>query len=1286
MDRNCNDEQIKKDGSSQGSRFLPSLDSVSASLDDRTPEDILVFAKHYADLVRFYDIDEKPEWANIVDENIYESDAVSSNKKIQGKNIYTWKEFFYNDIAVVIASIAHYRDKLDAIRHEYDDKRKQTLDNPNVENYRELFLTIVHLLQRIDRWYNRSIDEHPLKSELTLKITSSLQPALKKLIQFDKGGVLLKHDGLEISDNYNAFKSTPWNFEYNIISKDESIYVGDTPAKKITHASLYLDDIFLDVLKAYKELTERCEFYFNAAIKNYPEHQPHMALFLTFIELFSYAQKELNGIPQRHLEFYYRDVLHLHERTASPDAVYLIYELAKEATEFDLKKGTSLTAGKDTSGKELIYKTENELLINNAKVKELKTIFLDKDTNGKTSEAREVIKKIYAAPIANSADGNGTPFKVEESAWPALGYFIPEFEKDKDGNNVLINGNNVLINEIGKEVEIGFAIASPQLFLAEGVRRIEINIKGLNILSELNGALEVHLTGEKELLKINLNEDNIVNGRTVLNNNITRYFITDDTIFVTIPASEKAIVAYDSKIHGEGYQTNFPVIKFILKDSAKYELLKLTAVTAITVNVIVAGMKNLILSNDDGPLDHTKPFNPFSLTPKPNSGFIIGNREIFSKHLTFLSLFFERKMSNLKFGDLKNPLEIDIGDSLKVNFELFDNRIWNPLPNSDLDFFAQPLNLNKKSFVTADKFLNRRNIDLSPDFSLQESSYGFLKFTLTFEETRGDQLKKILIGADALKRFSLFNALSLLLETNELIIDYGSEQNFEAGIEQFFHLYPFGIVETLPVNFSDNLNQKIKLDELESKSDNLIIKTNDLLPQIKFGTNKNNLTGENQYLSFVYQQGNLYIGIEDLVPPQNLSLLFKIADGTAEDNDNDPPKINWSYLVNNGWRPMPDENIVSDSTYGLQATGIILFDFPGDATNNNSIVTKGLHWLCASVDNGADKIPKIIDVIAQANKAIFYDQQNDPEHYRIPLPAQTIAKLSVKVPEVKIIQQPFESFDGKMREEGNVFYARASERLRHKNRAVTPWDYEHLVLEHFPGIYKVKCLTHTDPQCFCRHPQTNDVPPLIDVEKCCCPQIAPGHVLIVPISNLRNKNAVDILKPRTGRRTLLQIEEYLQKLTSPFVHVRAKNPKFEEIKTAFNVKFYTGTDKGKYLKQLNKDIIEFLTPWAFDVTKEIIFGGSVYASNIINFIEELKYVDYITCFRMIHIVKECCDDDPELSCADMTKDNTDDAALSKRFVNTIEATSSQAILTSAKKHCIQLIPDPKETDDCNCSN
>jgi hypothetical protein len=131
-------------------------------------------------------------------------------------------------------------------------------------------------------------------------------------------------------------------------------------------------------------------------------------------------------------------------------------------------------------------------------------------------------------------------------------------------------------------------------------------------------------------------------------------------------------------------------------------------------------------------------------------------------------------------------------------------------------------------------------------------------------------------------------------------------------------------------------------------------------------------------------------------------------------------------------------------------------------------------------------------------------------------------------------------------------------------------------------------------------------------------------VLVVPIANLKNRNAVNPLQPKTSRLVLVEIENYLKTLTSPFVHVHAKNPVYEEIIVAFKVKFYSGYDIGFYLKKLNEEIVHYLTPWAFDENAEVIFGAEVYASSIINFIEEREYVDFITDFFMAVCREQCC--------------------------------------------------------------
>jgi hypothetical protein len=77
-----------------------------------------------------------------------------------------------------------------------------------------------------------------------------------------------------------------------------------------------------------------------------------------------------------------------------------------------------------------------------------------------------------------------------------------------------------------------------------------------------------------------------------------------------------------------------------------------------------------------------------------------------------------------------------------------------------------------------------------------------------------------------------------------------------------------------------------------------------------------------------------------------------------------------------------------------------------------------------------------------------------------------------------------------------------------------------------------------------------------------------------------------------------------------------QNPIFEQIQLTFDVSFYQGLDKAYYTETLNQAIIQFLSPWAFTGEQDISFGGTIYKSAIINFIENQSYVDYIKNVKM----------------------------------------------------------------------
>jgi hypothetical protein len=167
--------------------------------------------------------------------------------------------------------------------------------------------------------------------------------------------------------------------------------------------------------------------------------------------------------------------------------------------------------------------------------------------------------------------------------------------------------------------------------------------------------------------------------------------------------------------------------------------------------------------------------------------------------------------------------------------------------------------------------------------------------------------------------------------------------------------------------------------------------------------------------------------------------------------------------------------------------------------------------------------------------------------------------------------------------------------------------------------------------------------------------MAPGHVSLVTVSNVRNQNAVDPLRPKTSLITLNSINEYLSSITPPFVKLHVKNPVYEEIRMDFTVRFYAGFDNDFYRNKLDEDLRKFLAPWAYSAV-DISFGGVIHKSVILKFVEDQEYVDFVTCFRMDHLY-------PGGALLDIEEAKT---------------ITSASILTSAPAHTIQVL----ETDDC----
>jgi hypothetical protein len=129
--------------------------------------------------------------------------------------------------------------------------------------------------------------------------------------------------------------------------------------------------------------------------------------------------------------------------------------------------------------------------------------------------------------------------------------------------------------------------------------------------------------------------------------------------------------------------------------------------------------------------------------------------------------------------------------------------------------------------------------------------------------------------------------------------------------------------------------------------------------------------------------------------------------------------------------------------------------------------------------------------------------------------------------------------------------------------------------------------------------------------------MAPGHVMVVVVPDLRNRNAPDQLRPKVDADTLVRIDEFLAARTPATVSRLVKNPAYQRLRVSCLVRFHTGCEFNFHRAATAEALTRALSPWAFDGSRPLGFGGGVYASTLLNLVEELPYVDYLTDFQLL---------------------------------------------------------------------
>lgn len=986
-----------------------------------------------------------------------------------------------------------------------------------------------------------------------------------------------------------------------------------------------------------------------AAFDAFPEKKerysrPHLTLFLAFLKLFQHNRHAFNELPQRHLDHYYRDILQLKAKPPVADHVHLLLPLSTRYTQQALPAGALLSAGADNEGNPIEYVTDKPMVVNQAQVAQV--LHLCQDKNG------QLLQDVAPAILLDPETPN--------EGWPTFG-----------------NPDTM------PSARTGMAIASPLLFLSAGTTRtITLTLTVTNL----------DASRFKTKNKVGQDQDIPTNDLLQLALSTTEEFVPiifskDDTptldqgaktIAIKIPLDAKfpAIALLAAPQPGLPAPP-WPMLQLIWKKMPNLKI------KTIMLQVEAAGLKPAWLQNNQGRIDPKKPFPPFGAEPLLDNPLKIGHPELAVKPLRSIAvnLDWAGAPTDEEMTAIYQPYQTIAKNEASPTYNLDSSKVGNVLlrlddPNNGqtiqiasgkrfyklkeantekLTYSTYPSPVRHPSQWTKDFFDTYRHLTLQlADEGMLAEKYNLLVHKLrTLKAKEQEKLLQQAAQYQAKVTQTVTPIMDPLDKTKEIGKSYDYSINQQNTTEE-------ATGPALPDSLAPPVAPMLKDLSINYTTQVSSAKASEQLYLHIYPLHPNGYAGPEDFKDIegldwtmplqppYSHDGELYIGITQARPPQNLSVLFQIVEGSMAP-DAMAAQLEWSYLSRDDqWRTAPPGDgktplVLFDDTNSLLDSGIMRFAIPEDAELESRLFPPGLLWLRAVIKpaekrgsslpfgigmnlpdfdrlfDGPNTPPitravgDLLGIHTQAVRASLKDNTNAAAHYEKPLPAGTLKELAKPLPGLSAVLQPYASFGGRAPEDEAHYYTRVSERLRHKNRALTPWDYERLVLEHFPGIYKVKCAPF----------DKNGKERL-------------GYVTVVVIPDRRNTHPTDPFHPKASISELKAIQAFLAQHTPPFTTLEVVNPVYETVQLEFDVKFMPGCDKGYYKAQLQQDLIRYLSPWAYDMGADIIFDQTIYQGGVIYFIQQLPYVEYVADLGMYRLTE---DDDPSGPFPEMASDN-----------------------------------------------
>lgn len=427
-------------GVSQRQRLMDELLSGSADIDGRSMADLLDYFMQLSRHINFYETD---------------------------LSVSDWQPFFKKSLPFTVAAITKFEgdsvnEKLAFYNHLF---KKQ----PSPSGLQLLVHYIYHrLINPLNSWQLQlKGSELPVAFALEKLNKDKLQLPVKEFIKYANAAV--QWYCIKPVDWQRLHQNEVWDlYTSDLYESDESFKDKGTTRRERTTA-LYdairdLAPVFLDVMRLVADAAALSMDQSLIPLKDElrEKHQPHLTLLFAFLKLFRHLQDDLNSFTKKHLDFFYKQVLQLKPREATPDKAHIVFEIQNQLDSYLLKEGLHVKDGKDNNKAEVFFELDDEIVVNKTQVTDKRTLFL----NNKTIDKKTYVEGVYMAPDAGKADGIDKDFKENGlNSFATLGAKNSKYTDPEHG-----------FVKLHPNARLGFILASPVLLLNEGERTVEITL------------------------------------------------------------------------------------------------------------------------------------------------------------------------------------------------------------------------------------------------------------------------------------------------------------------------------------------------------------------------------------------------------------------------------------------------------------------------------------------------------------------------------------------------------------------------------------------------------------------------------------------------------------------------------------------------------------------------------------------------------------------------------------------------------------------------------------------